>query len=319
MYRSHIDKLLQSGKKIPRSLMLFGEAFLVDRYSKALQNFYRADEVTTLYSFEYEFEKARSVLSQGSLFGGSSLLIIKGEDKIKALQLKEFIRLVDENRDNHFLYLYFGDNFRDSQKLFGESFVRFFPLNFGELKNMIFSEVRERGFEIEPRGVDQLIYLKNGDASQIFGELDKLENFGKERIDIGDIISAVAPSGEMAVDHLVSLFFKTGDWRKTLNLMEKYEIDKIAFVTYSIKFIEDIYRFRSAKELRQPSDSLSVLGRKLPPDIERERQDLSNLFSLQKIAFFLERLMRTELRLKQGRYGDIDATVGELLFELVRG
>lgn len=316
MYQREFDNLLRGGA-VPKALMLFGEShFLIDRYFEAIKNSIKPEEVNIFYNFDYDFESAKGSISQGSLFASSQMLVIKSEEKLPAKELKELIRVARENENSSFIYLFYGDNFRDNQKVFENSFVRFFNPNFHEIKNIAFSEISQRDFQISEDGVEQLIHLKNSNISLIISEIDKLSKYGKRSLEIRDIVEIVSPSGDVELDRVIKYFFQSGDYGKLIQYITLHTIDEVVVVTYMVKFVEELYIFRSALERGESLNSLSLLGRKLPPQVEREKIEMGKIFNLFQIEKFLIHLMRTELDFKSGEFGDKSSLLIEKLITI---
>ena len=323
MYQREFDRVLKNSK-VPKSMMLFGEShFLIDRYFEILKSHFSTDEVFIFYNFDYNLESARGSISQGSLFSDSTLLVIKSEEKIANKDLKILIESIKHSENSFFLYLYYGDNFKDSQKAFlskdgNSDFVRFFNPDFREIQNIIYSDIGKREFQISEDGVNQLIHLKNSNLSLILSEIEKLSNYGKRNLDRKDILATVSPSGDVELDIVISYFFNSGDYSKLIEFIDMKNIDEIMVIAYMVKFVEELYLFRSALERGDGTDSFSVLGRKLPPQIERKKQQNSQRFNLLQIQKFLIILMDSELKFKSGKVGSKSAFFGETILQIFR-
>ena len=323
MYQREFDKVLKD-RKVPKSLMLFGEShFLIGQYFEIIKSYYSADEVFTFYNFNYNLESARGTISQGSLFSESTLLVIKSEDKISNKDLKILIESIKNSENSYFLYLYYGDNFKDSQKSFlskdnSANFVRFFNPDFGAIQNIVYSEVKKRGFQISNDGVIQLIHLKNSNLSLILSEIEKLSNYGNKNINLEDILEMVSPSEDVELDKVINYFFNSGDWSRLAQFVDIQNIDEVMVITSMVKFVEDLYLFRSALERGDGTDSISVLGLKLPPHIEREKQQNGQRFNLSQIEKFLTILMEAELRFKSGKVGSKDSFFTETIISIFK-
>jgi DNA polymerase III delta subunit len=316
LYIRELNNLI-SKKRVPRYLMLFGESlYFIEEYSKRLIELYSAEDITIFHSFNYDFESAKEAVSGNSLFSESSMLIIKSDDKISNSELKELIRRVEKSETSYFLFLYYGDNFKDNQKTFGDNFVRFFSPNFTEIENIVNLEVSKRGFQIEPEGINYLIHLKNSNISMIISEIEKLSNYDKAVISKKDIVETVVASNEVELDQVIDYFFRSRDFVKLLQFIDKFGSDEISVITYMIRFVGDIYLFRSNIELRLPSDSLSILGYRLPPQIEAKKRETSMRFNFNQISKILHILMETELRLKSGKFGDKNSLLSEKLLKI---
>ena len=81
--KQDFERLLQQGK-IPRAMMFFGESeFMIDHHAKRLCELWGADDdIFSLYHQDYNFTDAKAHISQGSLFGGNNVLLIKNDKKV---------------------------------------------------------------------------------------------------------------------------------------------------------------------------------------------------------------------------------------------
>jgi len=318
MYQRDFDKLLRN-KKIPKNIMLFGEShFLIDRYFEKLKSILSVDEIFTFYDFDYNLESARGSISQGSLFAETTLLVIKSEQKIANKDLKILIESVKKSDASFFIYLYYGENFKDSQKSFistenSTNFVRFFNPNFRDIQNIIYSEIKDKKIGISQDGINQLIHLKNSNLSLILNEITKIANYGKKNFEKDDILQIVSPSGDIELDKIIHYFFSSKDFSKLLQFIELKNLDEIMTIAYMVKFIEEIYLFRSAFERGENSDAFSVLGRKLPPHVEQQKQENWRKFNLNQIEKLLILLMKAELKFKSGKVGDKSSYFAKVL------
>ena len=303
MYRSEFDKILQRGD-IPKAIMFFGESlFFIDRYIELFKSRVQPDEVTTFYNFDYNFQSAKSSISQGSLFASRQMLIIKSEKEIANSELQELIKIATSSEDSYFLYIFYGDRTPKTQKLFSPNFVRFFNPNFYESRNILLEESRRAGVSIPIQGIDRLIYRTNNNLSIAIQELEKLSKLQKT-ISIGDIDEFVTPPIDIGLDRYIHHFLRSGEYRQLVSYIETQSIDEVAIFSYSTKYLEEIYYFRTALESGKKLDSLSILGRKLPPKVERERVEMAKKLDLELIAQLLYLMAESELSLKSGEVKD---------------
>ena len=114
MKRHELDKAIQNDS-LSSAVMLFGEShFLIEHYTKLISNIPDAN-LLSLYHDEYQASQAKEHLSQGSLFGGRNLLIIKSEKKIPKADLDTLVAVCKKNPDNLFIYAYFGTDYKTEQ------------------------------------------------------------------------------------------------------------------------------------------------------------------------------------------------------------
>lgn len=322
MYQKDLDLMFKK-KKVPKALMLFGEShFLIDRYFISFKNYFSVDEIFTYYNFDYDFQSAKNSISQGSLFADKTMLVIKSEKKIPTIELQKLIKIVEDNDNSYFIYLYYGEYVKDINKAFlttsrFSDFARFYNPTFETTQHIISQEILKRNFYISNEGILQLIYLKNSNLSIIISEIEKLSNYGNKNIGINEVSESVLPSGDIGTDVAISKFFNSGNYRQLLEFVDSQHIDEILLISYMIKFIEEIYLFRSAYERGDDSTSLSVLGRKLPPQIEVEKQKTAKRFNLMQVEKILIILMDTELKFKTGKVGDKSAFFIERIISML--
>ena len=87
MYQREFNQLIQ--KSLPKALLLYGEDdYQIDYYLEYFVSKLDAkDSMLTMYFDEYDFDSAKSFLSQTSLFGGTNLLVIKNDKKLPKKEL----------------------------------------------------------------------------------------------------------------------------------------------------------------------------------------------------------------------------------------
>ena len=315
MYRSEFDKILAKGN-IPKAIMFFGESlFFIDRYIEILKNRVQPDEVTTFYNFDYNFQSAKGSISQGSLFASRQILIIKSEKEIANSELQELIKIATSSEDSYFLYIFYGERSPKNQKLFSPNFVRFFNPNFYESRNILLEESRRIGVSIPIQGIDRLIYRTNNNLSIAVQELEKLSKLQKT-ISVEEIDKFVAPPIDIGLDNYIHYFLRSGEYRQLVSYIETQSIDEVAIFSYSAKYLEEIYYFRTALERGKKLDSLSVLGRKLPPKVERERVEMAKKLDLELISKLLYLMAEGELNLKSGEVKDKKMFLIQKLIEI---
>jgi DNA polymerase-3 subunit delta len=108
VYRQEFDKLIQDN--LANIVLLYGENnFFFDYYSKLYKLRLNAKEEILEHFFdEYNYEQAKAYLSQGSLFGGVNLYILRTNKKINKKELESLIENCAKNPNNYFLYIYEG-------------------------------------------------------------------------------------------------------------------------------------------------------------------------------------------------------------------
>ncbi len=138
MYQREFDQQLR--ESFPKAVLLYGDNdYLIEHYISLYKEKLDAKEgALVLYFDEWNFEQAKSYLSQTSLFGGTNLLIVKYDKKIPKKELDQLIELTNKNTDNYFLFIYNGEqkNAKSITTAFtpkkAAAWVRFFEPNIRE-------------------------------------------------------------------------------------------------------------------------------------------------------------------------------------------
>ena len=73
MYKKDFDKL----KEIPHKMLLFGNTFYLQEYEERIVERFKDANLLKMYYDDFDYEKAKIHLSESSLFGETSVLIIK--------------------------------------------------------------------------------------------------------------------------------------------------------------------------------------------------------------------------------------------------
>lgn len=317
--KQDFDRLLQQ-EKIPRAMMFFGESeFMIDFHAKKLCDLWGADDgVYALYHQDYNFTDAKAHISQGSLFGGNNVLLIKNEKKVPKKELDELISYVGKSPSNFLIYCYYGPDYKTSDKSFtpklGADSIRFFNPFFTEAKSIIRQEAKLLNLQINDDAITHLLLSQNHNLSLACNELEKLSIL-KIPIHAKDINEHVFPLAEVKLDELILDILAKKDFRSNLQRLLETGESEIQVITAISNFVTQLFLFHSYIKIHGAIDSAAILGYKLPAFIEKERATLSIKFKLQTYEKLLDHLLETELLLKSGGSKDTNSL---LLAALIR-
>ena len=305
-------KALASGN-LPASMMLFGASpYMIDYYIKKLSLLYAPqDEPLKLYHSEYNFATAKAHLSQGSLFGGSNLLIIKSEKKIPKKELDELISMVAKSPTNFFIYAYYGSDYSTSHKSFdpkktASEHVRFFEPKIKDAVPLLQEEAHRIGLQIDHATLSHLFNSQNGDIALSINELSKLAILNRP-VQSKDIDALVFSLADVKLDDIIANLLEKKDFKNDLaQLLESGEEPPRVIANIS-NFVTVLFKFLAYIKLNGSVTSRAVLGFQLPPDIERQRIDLARRFTLQSYQQMLQLLLDCELELKHATGQDKDS------------
>lgn len=286
MYKRELDSKLASNAEI-RAILLYGEdSFLVGYYGeKIAQEILKKDcEKNSFYFSEFDFDSAMACFSQGSLFGGESLVWIKADKKIPKKQLDLLIAALEKNGSGYLiLEFYQAENKSAAEysldcKALAGSFkgkniyeVRFFSLSAGEA----FGILREyaNGFElkISDFSLRKILEQQNYDLGLSVAELRKYTIFDSE-INAENIENLGYSLGSVDYEEILELIF---DRKPYNNLLEKFleqGFEEIPLIAEIQKYFFQLFLFSSHIKLYGNATSEEVLGYKLPVNLLEKKK-----------------------------------------------
>jgi len=310
MKRQELDNLIAQNRA-PGSVMLYGEShFLIEHYAKALS---RAEDpnILNVYFDEYHHATAKAHLSQGSLFGGQNILIVKTEKKLPKAELTAFLEQVKKNPDNRFIYAYYGTDFKKSAtsaftaKNSGVA-IRLFRPYPSEARQIVLIEAKTRGIDLEPYAATHLLESQNGDLALSINELEKFALI-PGRIGTKEIDKLVYGVAEVKVDQLIEALLQKADFTPLLRRLQESGEDEIRLLGALANHIAQLYLFYASIKLSGAVDSAKILGYKLPPRIEQARSQQCLRLKQPQYTALMQLLCETELKMKSAGAGDKDA------------
>jgi len=319
MYRQEFETLLRSNQP-PRGVILYGEChFLIEHYLRQLSNIPDANALN-LYHDEYNFESAKAHLSQGSLFGGLNLLLLKSEKKIPKKELDTLLELVQKNPDNILLYAYYGTD-KAAAKAFNKKSggveVRLYEPYESEKKKLIIQEAQRMNMQLDGYAATHLIDSQNGDLNLAFNELDKLSIKGGA-ISVKDIDALVYGMGEIKLEDFINHLLMKKDFKHELAQILESGEDEIRILTAITAHLTQLYLFYAHIKMHGVADSKAILGYKLPRQIEQDRAAQSIRLKQHQYSTLLELLLKNELKMKSSGTPDKNALLLATLMELQR-
>lgn len=318
--KQDFDRILKQGQ-MPRAMMFFGESeFMINYYAKKLcEAWGEKDNILALYHQEYNFSDAKAHISQGSLFGGNSVLLIKSDKKVPKKELDELIKHVNKSSTSYLIYCYYGPDYKSSNKSFlpklGADSIRFFNPFFNEAKNIIRQESQLLNLQINEDAITHLLLSQNSDLSLACNELEKLSIL-QTPINIKEINEHVFPLAEVKLDQLIMALLEKKDFLSNLQRLLETGENEIQIITAISNFITQLFLFHTYIKVNGVIDSKAVLGYKLPSFIEKERASLCIRFKLKTYEKLLDHLLQTELTLKSGGSKDSHSILLSSLLKL---
>jgi len=301
MYKSELDKHIQN-KSVSNSFVFFGESsFLIDMYTKMLTTINDANLLSYYYD-EYNFNSAKSHLSQASLFGDRNILVIKSEKKIPKKELDILLDYCEKNPDNVFVYAYYGSDHKtyNNKKAFVKyktMSVRFFHPKDYEAQNIIAQVAREKKVNIDKYTISHLLSLHNGDVALASNEIDKFRVYDRE-ITTKDVRNLVYGLSEVNIDDFIKKILSKKEFLEDLKNILEHGEDEIRVITAITSYLTQLYMFNIYIRVNGAPNALEILGYPAPKFVVDEKAALSIKFKPNTYSKLHELLLASELKMK---------------------
>ena len=304
MYKQEFDRILQNS--LPQVVLLYGEnPFFLDYYSRLYKEKLNVkEELLEHFYDDYNYEQAKAYLSQGSLFGGTNLYILRSNKKPNKKELETLIESCNKNPDNYFLYLYEGSN-KDAKPLtttFSKKnsaiAVRFFEANIRDAQEFTREVVQKLNLNITPYAQNYLINTLNLNLALIAKELEKLSILDTS-IEVAHIDSLVYSTAPLGVEKMIISLFKKEDITQTLNKLIDLGEDIFSILRAIQRFVQQLFLFHAYIKLNGKPNSKEILGYSLPKWVEEERASLAVRIKPAKLLKIYQEFLELELDIKQ--------------------
>ncbi|ACM92880.1 DNA polymerase III, delta [Nautilia profundicola AmH] len=282
MYKKDFDKL----SKIPNYCVFFGNNFYLQQYENKIFEKFKDENVLKLYFDEYDFETAKTHLSESSLFGGKNVLIIK-HNKIPT----NIDKLIKHTKDSYLFFFYYGNK---KPEMFGKNFVRFFEPNLRDILEIINSLANKYKIEISQEAKMHL--ATTTESVFIEKEIEKLSNYSN-KISLDDIKNLVFEYKEESFEELFNLILNGKDFNGELEFfLETNDFKRI--IPALIRFVRDLYMYNLYIKKTGASTLEGLLGYKLPIHINKQRVELAIKFKEKDYYELLKFLLNKELEMR---------------------
>jgi DNA polymerase-3 subunit delta len=300
MYKKEFDTKLQNNQ-IPQAVMLHGYEYYITSYVQRLIDAVAPEEIIKANESDYGFDNAKAMLSQGSLFGQSSLFIYKGAKALGKNELKTLVDLCAKNPAAFFIYAPFSDNAKSQATVFDKAqngcSVRFFEPSPAQATYELRNKAARLQMEIADHTLHHLLQHLNMDLSIAQSELEKLSLLPgpvtAKEVDI-HVYSASSQKFE-------NFFYELMDNKPILQHLKQLLLggeDSLKILRQAQYFFEQLFLLNTHIKLKAPDINVTeVLGYKPP-------------------KFVVDKKLRYAQRLKTTQYLQIFHKLADIEFEL---
>ncbi len=284
MYKKEFDNLEQ----VPNNLLLYGNSFYLKEYEKKLLERFKNANVVKIYFDEYDFEEIKSYLLESSLFGDVNVVVLKHNKFPSNLD-----KLVKLNSSNYFFFFYYSNKIPQNNP-FGKNFVRFFEPTLKDV--VLYIEKMAKKLDLHITHEAKLFLAKSVSPEFLEEELKKLSIYSKEIV-LEDIKKLVFVYKEESFEDLAVSILKGEEFKDKLkNLLEIVDFRRI--LPFVIKYVRELYEYNLYFKKTGNSSLEGYLGYKLPPQIEKQRIELSLKFREKDYFELLKNLLHFELKMR---------------------
>jgi len=295
MYKKDFDKL----QKLPNYCVFFGNNFYLQQYEEKILEKFKDDNVLKMYYDEYDFDTAKTHLSELSLFGGTNVLIIK-HNKIPP----NIDKLIKHAKESYLFFFYYGNK---KPEVFGKNFVRFFEPNLRDVIEIINYYSQIYGVEITR---EAKMHLANTTESLFLKkEIEKLSSYSS-KITLNDVKELVFEYKEESFEELFNMILNGKDFYENLNqFLETNDYKRI--LPALIRYVRDLYTYNLYIKKTGASSLEGLLGYKLPIHINKQRVELAvkikekNYYELLKFLLEKELEMRNSEKNKEAVFWEV--------------
>ena len=316
MYEKEFLQIIQNS--LPKAVLLHGE----NEYAieKTLRHYITTldakDDMLKFYFEEWDFEQAKNYLSQGSLFGGVNLLIIRN-DKVKNIKKQELETLLEmtmKNENNYFVYIYHGEakNIKETAKLFNKKptkiEVRFFPYFPKDNIVHLEKEAKALGIDIDYHALTRLMDTLDGNLALALNELKKLSIFERKVTaqDVDDLVYSTSP---LSIETLLLELFNKSDITLTLRKLLELGEDEVNILRSTQAFVYQLFLFQAYIKLNGYINAAEILGYNPPKNIVDQKANLANKIKSQSILKIAQHLLSAELQLSKAKSQQKEALI----------
>lgn len=303
MYKKELDSLLAKPNP-PRAYLLYGaSAFLIHHYGKKISTLLaQGQEINTFYYDEFEPDDILSMLTQDSLFGGDTFIVLKIDKKFDEKTCKKFLNTFVKHQKNALIIeFYISSSKTEAQYMqdcrsFAKSFkssniqaveVRFFEPSIQEGLEFLRTRCKELGIEIQNQDLRYILELQNNNLAIAYKELEKF-SIGLESSASKDSLNSNQTKPNKYINTQMVQFLCEGVASYSIEelncaIMEKkpiieilqtlYEegVNEVALARDVQRFFYQLFLFFAYIRIKGAPDAMEILGFN-PPKAIIERQ-----------------------------------------------
>ena len=315
MYKQQFDKI---DKRFSSYLFWGEEPYYIKKYGqKIAEEIDAAESKMVLYYDEYDFETAKTYLSQASLFGDTNLLIIKRDKAIAKKELQELLAIAQKMDNSYIIYECYSNDGKKIESLFSDKHdavhVRFFKPYASEAKSELIQLAQKMELDIDGYVIEHLLMLVENNLDIAANELEKLRLI-EGRVEPKDLDRLVFAINPLNLEKFYIALIKKEPIHELFAKLIEEEQNETKILLGFLGFVQQLFMFHAHIRLYGSGDSKEVLGYKLPKHIEQQRVQLALRIKKYPQIFML--LQECEYKLKTATHSDKSALLLSYLIKV---
>ncbi|WP_394954080.1 DNA polymerase III subunit delta [uncultured Helicobacter sp.] len=292
MYKKDLDSLLNRPNP-PRAYLLYGASeFLISHYgSKIATLLSSGQEVQRFFYDECDVEHIHSLLSQNSLFGGDTFILLKLDKKLDKKSCESLLKAIESNPNNalviefHISSAKSEAEYMQDARTFASAFksslaveVRFFEPSVQESMEFLGAYAKRLGLEIHTQDLRYILELQNGDLSIAHKEIEKFcigldSQSGVRRVSSEEVRFLCEGIASFSVEELFCAVMDKKPFMKILQNIYEEGTNEVMLVRELQRFFYQLFLFFSYIKTHGNLNASEILGFNPPKHIlERQRK-----------------------------------------------
>ncbi len=306
MYRNEFDNHLNQNKKY-NAYMFFGQStFLVEYYSSKVANLHATDgEIEKIYFDDYDFNSAKDMLMQSSLFSSTNTVLIKLNSKRPKKEVEELIKICNTNSDSTVIFSCLGDSdFKTMSNAFtpksNSVSVRMFPPTNNEALKILQEEAKFLNIDYEVSALNHLYFMHKNDLSLCMNDLKKLSilNYKVTSTVINNHCFGI---GDVSFEEFLNDLIEGNDISNDLSMLLEEGVNEIYLLTQITTFVQQLFMISSyARAIGAPNPK-EILGFIPPKKIWERKSKIAINIKPEVYLEMLEFLLNLELDFKTSK------------------
>ena len=195
MYKKELDSLLSKPNHLPRAYLLYGASeFYIAHYGSKIAKLLLAgqgaegQEVQRFYFEECDINQIYTLLSQNSLFGDKSFLLLRLDKKLDKKTCEKLLGALANNMENALIIEFYASSAKSSAqymqdcRAFVSNFkspkipvaeVRFFEPSLSECMQILQERTKELNIALKTEDLRYILELQNNNIAIALKELEK--------------------------------------------------------------------------------------------------------------------------------------------------